>query len=105
MAFHNTSTALFTFVEPPQSMRDFILTHLSRKGIEGDYVYRMYRQWKAHQKAIHVRRGSYDSFRRIIWGLKNECLIERIPDSEKTPEELYSGLTYPRAYYRRMNYC
>ena len=82
-------------------MREFALWYLDDAGKNGAYVNEMFRAWKIRQTSSErPEKGTYASFRRIIWSLKDEGLIQPIPERRIRPERLSSGTGYNRVFYR-----
>ena len=94
-----------TTTKPKRKLQsEWIVSHLTEKGMGGDFVLNMMREWNLYksQNISHTHKCNYASFRKTIYDFSHGRypLIVKIPRNEKTSLERDVGTIYERSYYR-----
>jgi NADH:ubiquinone oxidoreductase subunit F (NADH-binding) len=60
----------------------------------------MYNAWNQMRTAINKPRSTYPGFRKLIWNLKKQEVIQSIPEAEIRARGLLGEAPIARSYYR-----
>jgi hypothetical protein len=85
----------------PFTRREFVIYTLESAGKRGLFVNELLRGWNNYRDELGKPRSNYATFRKLVWGMKKDGIIEWVPDGKEVPRKDREGEEmFAPSYYR-----